>query len=70
MATTHTHDDEDQDHVAAWFRGLDIIVWAAVAVIVILALEWLGGYLVRERIARSATQYLARMDELRGRNNT
>ncbi len=61
----HTHDDEDQDHVAAWFRGLDIVVWVAVAVIAILALEWLGGYLVRERLARSFRQYLDRVDELR-----
>ena len=61
----HTHEHDDQDHVAAWFRGLDMVVWAAVATIVILALEWLGGFLVRQRLARSFRQYLDRVDQMR-----
>jgi hypothetical protein len=65
MAADHTHDAGDEDQAAAWFRGLDIVVWFAVAVIVILAAEWLGGYLVRERLARSFRRYLDQLDELR-----
>lgn len=67
MATAHAHTHTpDGDQVALWFKALDLIVWAAVVVIVVLALEWLGGYLVRERISRGASAYLARLDELRG----
>jgi len=58
----HAHDDP-----AAWFRALDVIVWAAVVVIVVLGAEWLGGYMVRERLARSFGRYLERVNELRER---
>jgi hypothetical protein len=59
----HTHPHEDSS--SAWFRGLDVIVWAAVGIIIVLVAEWVGGYLVRERLARSARKYLDRVDELR-----
>lgn len=66
MAHDAEHDHEHDDQAAAWFRGLDIVVWAAVVIIVVLCAEWLGGYLVRERIARSFSKYLHRVDELSG----
>lgn len=44
-----------------WFRVLDIAVWTAVVVIAALAIEWLIGYVVRERISRGADKYLSRV---------
>lgn len=55
---THAH-EHDGDNSFDWFGALDIAVWAAVAVLVALGVEWLIGYLVRERIARGADKFLA-----------
>lgn len=52
MAGDHTH---DQGHaVPTWWRGFDIVVWAAVAVIVCLGVEWLYGWILRERLTLAA----------------
>ena len=44
-----------------WFRVLDIAVWVAVTVVVVIGLEMLVGRFVRERIARDATRYIERV---------
>lgn len=54
----HSH-EHDGDNSFDWFGAFDIAVWAAVAVLVALGVEWLIGYLVRERIARGADKFLA-----------
>ncbi len=64
MAAGHDH-----QHAAAggpddgagidWFKALDVVVWVSVAVITILAAEWIVGYLAREALARGADRYLA-----------
>lgn len=54
-AEGHTHDEgEPRD----WFAVLDVVVWVAVVVLVIMAVEWLAGYLVREKLARGAQRFL------------
>lgn len=44
-----------------WFTALDILVWASVFLILILAAEWAYGTFVRERISREAGRYLAKV---------
>jgi hypothetical protein len=46
-----------------WFAAFDVAVWAAVAVIGILALEWLIGKVVRDSIANGAAKYLKKQAE-------
>lgn len=46
-----------------WFAMLDVAVWAAVAVIGVLALEWLIGKVIRDNIAAGATKYLKKQAE-------
>lgn len=55
---SHTHDDVAEPN---WFKAIDTIVWVSVAIIACLAAEWLVGYLARERLARGADKYLAKM---------
>ncbi len=43
-----------------WFKILDILVWVAVAAIAIMGVEYLLGWVARERIATKAQQYLAK----------
>jgi len=43
-----------------WWRALDLAVWAAVAVIAVLGIEWLVGTVVRERIAAGANRLLVK----------
>jgi len=52
-------DHEHPDGGVDWWTVLDITVWVAVVIIAGLGLEWLVGYLVRERIARGAGRFLA-----------
>lgn len=56
----HSHDTPGATDGGAldWFRILDILVWGAVAVVAILAIEWFAGVVVRERISAGATKYL------------
>lgn len=62
MTTNHGHDHDGADDGAVdWFRLFDALVWVSVALIAALAAEWLIGYLVRERIARGADKYLAKV---------
>ena len=44
-----------------WFRVLDVVVWVAAALITAMGVEWFIGYLVREKIARGADKYLAKV---------
>lgn len=67
MSRTEPHDhDHDQGGAAGvdWFRLLDALVWVSVAVIVILAAEWLFGEAIRarlrSRVVREAEQILRR----------
>lgn len=57
---TDAHEHEHEHQAVNWFGVLDILVWAAVAVLVALAVEWLVGYVVRERLARGADRFLAK----------
>lgn len=43
-----------------WFKGLDIAVWIAAGVVLVLAAEWLIGRYMRESISRGAQQFLAK----------
>lgn len=54
-ADGHSHSKGGVD----WFRGLDLAVWAAVTILVILACEWLLGRYIRESLARGAQKHLA-----------
>jgi hypothetical protein len=61
--TRAKNDRQDQDHEHGgvdWWVIADALVWTAVVVVAVLALEWLGGVLVRERIARGAEKLLKR----------
>jgi hypothetical protein len=51
---THEHDE------VVWPQMLDILVWCAVVVIAALAVEFLAGYVIRERLANGFTKLLAR----------
>lgn len=51
----HTHGAVD------WFKVLDVAVWVAVVVVVVIGAEMLVGKVVRERIARDAGRYLAKV---------
>lgn len=42
-----------------WFKILDYVVWGAVGILVILAVEWVSGHIVREKIVAGAEKYLA-----------
>lgn len=41
-----------------WFAVLDVAVWAAVAVIAFVGIEWLIGRVIRENMAAGASKYL------------
>jgi hypothetical protein len=58
-AAPHEHGDEDQGVAFNWFGVLDALVWASVALIVILGVEYFAGLFVRERISRGAARHLA-----------
>lgn len=58
-AEGHTHDDEDQGAAFNWFGVLDALVWSAVALLVILGVEYFVGLIVREKISRGAQRHLA-----------
>ena len=51
---THTHPGDGR-----MWQVIDIAVWCSVALIAIIALEWLTGRVVRERIASQAGRFLA-----------
>lgn len=65
MASTkghdHKHGGPDDGADEAWFRVLDIAVWVSVAVITVLAAEWLIGHYVRESIANGAARHLKKV---------
>lgn len=52
----------EHEHAFDWFKLLDILVWCAVALIAAVALEWMIGYVVREKLARGADRYLAKVN--------
>lgn len=54
----HQHDDQGRGF--DWFALLDILVWASIVVLVALAAEWAYGAVMRERISRGASRYLAK----------
>ena len=56
----HTHGGPADGAGADWFKFLDVLVWVAVAAIVILGAEWLAGYLMREKLGRQAERFLTR----------
>lgn len=56
VAGEHEHERRPFD----WFSLLDILVWAALLVLVVLAAEWAWGAVVRQRISTEAGQYLAK----------
>jgi hypothetical protein len=60
MAAGHSHQPADGDGGADWFKVLDIAVWVAVVLLVVMAAEWVAGRIVRERIARGAARHLAK----------
>lgn len=45
----HSHD------APAW---VDVAVWAAVALVVVLAVEWFAGRLARESVSAGASRFL------------
>lgn len=51
---THTHDAPEG---ADWMSYVDVAVWVAIAVVVILGAEYLFGFVVRERLAAQATKW-------------
>lgn len=57
----HVGGPDDGRKAVDWFTVLDALVWASVAVLVAVAAEWLVGWLVRERIARGADRYRAKV---------
>lgn len=50
QAHGHEHDD-GQGAGPGWWKVMDIFVWVAVVLIVILGTEWLVGLLIREKLA-------------------
>jgi len=59
---SHVHQGvTDSGEYAHWFRILDVLVWLSVAVIFAIGIEWMVGYVVREKIARGADRYLAKV---------
>ena len=52
----HTHDGDGEPF--DWFKLFDIVVWVAVAVIVILGIEWAFGAAIRARLGREAETFL------------
>lgn len=60
MSKGHTHGGPDDGAEANWFKFLDVLVWVAVAAIVILGAEWLVGYITREKLGRQAERFLAK----------
>lgn len=58
----HTPAGGPDDGEIDWFKWLDIAVWIAVTIIVILAVEWLAGHIIRETIARGAQRHLAKVN--------
>lgn len=53
--------DDGHEHGIDWFRGLDMIVWVAVIIILTMGVEWLLGRYIRERMASGAQKYLAKV---------
>jgi len=60
-AGDHTHEGGPDDGAYDWFKILDIVVWVSVALITCMAVEWLIGVVVRERISRGAARHLAKV---------
>jgi hypothetical protein len=59
MSGRHEHEAGGPDDGAPdWFKVLDIMVWAAIVILVALAAEWAWGTIVRERLARQAGRFL------------
>ena len=56
----HDHTGGPDDGAFDWFRILDMLVWVAVAAIVIMSVEYLLGWMARERIARQAQRFLVK----------
>lgn len=61
---TRRHDasvESDHDHIVAgldWWRLLDALVWVSVGILAILAIEWMFGKFVREKLAGEAAKHL------------
>lgn len=47
-----------EDGAFDWFNVFDWFIWAAVGVVVFMALEFFIGKIVREKIAGGASKYL------------
>jgi hypothetical protein len=60
MSRDHDRRDHD-DRGVDWFAILDVLVWGAVVIIAVLALEWVAGFVVRERLAAQAQRHMARV---------
>lgn len=60
-ATDHGHDHKPVN----WFAGLDALVWACIALLVVLAVEYLVGHFVREKLAREADAFRAKVNARR-----
>lgn len=63
--TTNGGPDDGAARLDGW-RVLDILVSVAIGVIVVLAAEWLVGYVVRQRIAAGAQRHLAKVNSQAG----
>jgi hypothetical protein len=53
--------DEHDHGPVDWFQVLDVAVWVAVAVVLAIGADLLFGKIMRERLARGASRYLAKM---------
>lgn len=47
-----------------WFAIMDVAIWAAVAIITVVGIEWLVGHVIRESLAAGASKHLKRQVEL------
>lgn len=54
------HQHDEQRAPFDWFSALDILVWASIVLILVLAAEWAYGTFVREKIAREAQRHIAK----------
>lgn len=62
MSAGHSHEPAggpDDGGGFDWWRAADYAIWAAVGVVAIIGIEWLVGYVIREKISRGADRFLA-----------
>lgn len=66
MSGGHPHarrESGETDGGFDWFAVLDVAVWAAVAVIAVVGIEWLIGHVIRESLASGAGKYLKKQSQ-------